>query len=88
MWQKIKGFFSSFGSVLKQGFVYAQDKGLTDEVTKQALLWVRVAATKYTDDAQKREWVVGILVAKGIPEGVARVAVELALAFAKKELGV
>lgn len=78
--------FKGFGKFIWNGLKSAEVKGLTDEVVKQALLYVKVAATKFTDNATKREWVVGILVSKGIPESIARLAVELAYQALRSEI--
>lgn len=78
--------FSSFGKLVWAGLKSAKVKGLTDEVLKQALLYVKVAATKFTDNTEKREWVVGILVSKGIPESIARLAIELAYQGLRSEI--
>jgi len=79
-------FFSTIGVLVKKAFDAARDKGLTEKVIATALVWVRVAATKYADNAQKREWVVSILMSKGLSEAVSRLAVELAVAIFKAEL--
>src|SRR5947207_15569726 len=82
----IGGFFVKLGGLVGKGFKYLVEAGLSDDVVKIALVWVRVAATKYADDPSKREFVVEILVARGFPEGVARVAVELAYRIFKTEI--
>ncbi len=82
----IGGFFKKVGGFIGKALVSAGAAGLTDEVVQLALVWVRVAATKFTDNAEKREYVVQILIAKHVPEAVARLAVELAYAFFKKEI--
>ena len=51
-----------------------------------ALHFVREAATKYVDNTQRREWAVSQLMRRGIPESIARLAVELAVQLIKKEL--
>ena len=79
-------FFKKFGSLILQALESAGAAGLTDDVVQLALAWVRVAATKFTDNTEKREFVVAILVKKGIPEYIARLAVEMAYAFFKKEI--
>ena len=71
---------------LKKAFSYAKDNGLTDDLVQLALKWVREASKKSVENPEKREWVVEILKAKGIPESVARIAVELAYQLYKKEI--
>lgn len=82
----IGNFFKKVGSLIGKALVSAGAAGLTEDVVQLALVWVRVAATKFTDNAQRREYVVSILVAKHVPEYIARLAVELAYAFFKKEI--
>ena len=77
--------FQFLSKGLKGAFRIAQERGLTDEIVGIALRFVRVAADRYVDNAAKREWVVKVLVARGIPESVARIAVELAVQVYKKE---
>lgn len=79
-------FFKKIGSFISKIWGAAEKLGLTDELVKIALGWVKVADEKYVDNAEKREWVVGILKAKGIPESIARLAVELAVRAFKSEL--
>ena len=82
----IKAFFSKIKSVLAKAFQMVKDSGLTDELILIALPFVRVASTKYVDNAERREWVVAALMARKVPEGIARIAVELAYKLYKKEL--
>ncbi len=79
-------FFKKIGKAVGEAFLTAGGRGLTDEVLSIALTWARVAANKAMDNAAKREFVVEILVARGIPESIARLAVELAVQVLKKEL--
>ena len=78
--------FGWFIGALKKAFSYAKDNGLTDDLVQLALKWVREASKKSVENPEKREWVVEILKAKGIPESVARIAVELAYQLYKKEI--
>lgn len=81
----IGGFFKKLGTWIKKGLVAAVGAGLTDEIVKAALGWVKVAADRFVDNGEKREFVVRMLTTRGIPEGVARLAVELAVQIYKKE---
>jgi hypothetical protein len=83
---KIGHFFKTLGGLLGKGLKCACESGLTEEAVSIALVWVRVAALKYASDPERRESVVKILKDKGIPEGIARIAVELAYCIFKKEL--
>jgi hypothetical protein len=57
--------------------------GLSDARLEQALSFVRDAQAMPDGNDAKREWVVGKLVALGMKESLARLAVELAVAFVK-----
>lgn len=74
-----------FGTWLKKCLVAANAAGLTDDIIKLAYSWAKIAAVQLTDNAERREFVVRILVSKGIPESVARFAVEAALQIIKQE---
>lgn len=84
---KIGGFFAKFGKVVWSALEQAGIKGLTDEIVQEALAWAKVAAQQTLDNAGKREFVVKMLTSRGIPESIARLAVELAVQLLKKELG-
>lgn len=83
---KVKSFFASIVHLAHLAFDFAKVRGLTDEIVAMALVWLRVAERKFVDNAEKREWVVNILVGKGIPESIARLALELAVQVFKAEL--
>ena len=78
--------FGFFAGLAKRAFGFAKANGLNDDLVKLALKWVRIASEKTVDNAEKREWVVQILKAKGLPESVVRIAVELAYQAYKKEV--
>lgn len=80
------GFLSRFVSLLKRALNAAVESGLTDEVVHTAYQWAKVAANKFVDNAEKREFVVRMLVAKGVPESLARLATELGVRLLKAEL--
>lgn len=84
--KKVGRWFKNAGSLIWQALEAAGIRGLTDEIVALALIWVKEAAKKELDNAGKREWVVQQLVAKKVPESIARLAVELAVRLAKKEL--
>jgi len=83
---KVGDFFKTLGGLIGRGLKCAVSNGLTDEIVGVALVWVRVAAVKYVDDSERRESVVKILKDKGVPEGIARMAVELAYCIFKHEI--
>lgn len=80
------GFFKSFGKLFKKAFKYAHEVGVTDDLLEVAKKWIAVANDKFVDNADKREFVVKMLISKGIKEAVARLAVELAYRVYKKEV--
>lgn len=82
---KIGGFFKKAWPFINVILGYAVTRGFNEETVKLALAWVRVAAEKELDKAERREWVVKILVDKGVPESIARLSVELAYQAYKKE---
>ena len=79
------GWFKKVGSLVKKALNIVADI-VPEETLALALVWVRVAATKFVDNTERREWVVALLRGKGIPESIARLAVELAVRVFKKEL--
>jgi hypothetical protein len=78
-------FFISIGKLIKKGLSAAKDNGLDDALVESVLPLVREAAILFLDNAERRNYVIKILVAKGVPESVARIALELALQIIKKE---
>ena len=78
-------FFRRFGAWMTLTFRFAQTI-VPKDVLQMAVAWARVAAEKFTDNAKRREFVVQMLMARGIPESVARLAVELAVQLTKREL--
>ena len=71
--------FGLVGKLVSKAFGLAQSAGLTDKTVQDALTFVKLAAVKIADNAERREWVVKMLMSKGIPENVARIATELAV---------
>ena len=78
------GFLKRLGTWLTQALVIVEQV-VPDETIKMALDWVRIAADKELDNAQRREAVVTLLTARGIPESLARLATELAVQILKSE---
>ena len=79
-------FLKPLGAFLSRAFKYAKESGLTDELVAMALPLIREANRKFVDNAKRREWVVAILVSRGVPESIARLVVELAFQVYRKEL--
>lgn len=87
-------FFSRMGSILRAviGFV---ERELTPERQELAIRLYRMAEAQFSGmdgltrqqlNDQKREWVVGRLMASGLPEWLARTAVEFASKAIKERL--
>lgn len=79
------GIGSFFKSLLSKVWGVVKSTGITDALMKLGIAYAKEAALKFTDNTQRREWVVQQLVTRGIPESVARLIVELAVQFIKKE---
>jgi hypothetical protein len=87
MLSAIGHFFAKIGQLVGKALKLAIEEGLNDGLIQKALELVKQAAFKFTDDTSKREWVVGLLMAEGVPQPIARIAVELAVKLFKKEVG-
>ena len=72
------------GKFLKKALNFVETY-ITDENVELAVKWVTVAKDKFTDNSSRREFVVSILMNKGIPENLARIMVELAVGIVKKD---
>lgn len=83
IWKKL---IKPFGPLIGLAIGRAISHGLSDDLLKLALAYVKEAAKTEIDKAERREWVVGLLVAKGVPESIARFAVETAYQVYKREL--
>jgi F0F1-type ATP synthase membrane subunit c/vacuolar-type H+-ATPase subunit K len=82
----IGSFFKKLGELIGRGLKAAVTRGLTDQIVALAVGYIRVAAEKAISNDDKRELVVKLLAGHGIPESVARFAVELGYQAIKHEL--
>lgn len=82
----IAGVFVKLGALIMKAAAAAQAAGLTDEIVAVALPYVRTANAKFVDNAERREWCVKQLAGKGVPESIARLAIEMAFQLYRKEL--
>jgi hypothetical protein len=80
------GFFKKVGKFGLKVFSEAQSRGLTDDLLTKATAAVTAAKEQFLDNANRREWAVSGLVAGGVKESIARMAVELALQAIKSKL--
>ena len=78
--------FGLVGKLVSKAFGLAQSAGLTDKTVQDALTFVKLASVKLVDNAERREWVVKMLMSKGVPENVARIACELAVRLFKESV--
>ena len=81
--QAILKALGAVGKLVGKAFGLASKAGLTDKTVQDALVFVKLAAVKLVDNAERREWVVKMLTSKGVPENVARIATELAVRLFK-----
>lgn len=77
--------FKWFANLFRRVMDAARANGLTDEVIRQAMQLAREAATRFADNAARREWAVQMLTERHIPEAVARFAIEAAVQLLKRE---
>lgn len=75
--------FRALGRLIARALSFAESRGLTDALVQSALKLVGEADVTLDGNASKREWVVLQLVSRGVPESIARLAVELAVALYK-----
>ena len=78
------GWLKPVGKWLKTALNFVE-KYITDENVELAVGWVAVAQAKFSDNSSRREFVVSILMNRGIPEHIARLLVELAVGIVKKD---
>ena len=83
----ITTLFKKANTLLRKVWGLIEVAGVNDEIIEFALKWIKVANTKFIDNAERREWVVAILRERKIPESVARLIVELAFQLYRKEVG-
>lgn len=84
MFGKIAEFFKGLGHLLAKALGIVKDH-ITEEQLAHAIALVKEAEAKFLDNALRREFVIKALMAIGLSENYARMAVELALSLVKKE---
>lgn len=80
----LKSILKAIGHFAQRAFGIAKERGLTDQVLNLAIGLVNQAKSDFTDNDKRREWAVSGLVAAGVRESVARLAIELAVQASKK----
>ena len=79
--------FAGLGRLITRALQSGFAPGLSDAVIDAALGYIRTAGAQFTDNTERREWVVQQLMAKmHLPESIARLAVELAIQLYKREV--
>lgn len=79
----IFGFFQRLGSLIAKALRFAESRGLTDDLVDLALKHVLKAQEQFTTNEERRDWVLAQLRRKKVPESVARLALEMAVALYK-----
>lgn len=79
-------WYSGIVNFFKRAPILVHDLGLTDELLLIAKGAVRLAEANLLDNAARREFAVAFLVGKGVPESIARLAIEVAVRLIKKEI--
>lgn len=62
---------------------HALGRGLNAAIVRDALALAETAAVSFVTNSSRREYVVKMLVSRGVPESVARLATEMALQLLK-----
>lgn len=78
--------FKAIGSAILRALRFAEQRGLTDDVFDLAVHVVTEGQVRFDSPAERREWAVGVLVTKGLPESIARLAVEMAVQEYKRKV--
>lgn len=78
--------FQSFGRWTLVVLRFARANGLDDELLDLALRLVTHAQPNFQTNDERRDYVLGRLKAAGIPESIARLAIELAVQAYKKKV--
>jgi hypothetical protein len=69
--------FVTIGKGVAAVFRNAEQRGLTDELVEKAEGLVAEAQTVFDNNTMRREWAVVALTTAGVPESLARLAIEL-----------
>ena len=77
-------FLSKTGAFLRRALRSVNDV-VSDDLLKMAVDWARLAVEKGLTNDTSREFVVKMIMARGISESVARLATELAVQLLKRE---
>lgn len=80
--------FQRLGTLIAKALRFAESRGLTDDLVDLALTHVLKASDFFQTNEHRRAYVLAALRAQGVPESVARLALEMAVALYKgKVLG-
>lgn len=76
------GWLKALGGLIKKAFQAAEKAGLTDDLVRKAKA---LALEAVGTNSEKRAFVLAALMKLGVPEALARLALELAVQLLKKE---
>lgn len=80
--------FQRLGSLIAKMLLFAESRGLTDDLVDLALTHVMKASEFFQTNEDRRAYVLAAVRAQGVPESIARLALEMAVALYKgKVLG-
>ena len=86
----LRNWIASLAGWFRRAYAAAAANGLTDELVRDAY-WLAKKAAESIDDptqpaeAARRAFVIAQLTARGIPESIARMALEMAVQILKRE---
>ena len=78
--------FGRVGRVIRTALRFAESRGLTDELVDLALKHVVKAQESFDTNEGRRAYVLSQLRGYGVPESIARLALELAVSAYKKQV--
>lgn len=76
-------FFKNIGHGIAKALRFAESRGLTDELVDLALKHVLRAPEFFSTNEDRRNYVLNQLRTQGVPDHVARLALEMAVALYK-----
>ena len=78
--------FARVGKGIAKALRFAESRGLTDDLVDLALTHVLKARESFETNEDRRAYVLAQLRGRGVPESVARLALELAVSAYKKQV--
>jgi hypothetical protein len=81
----LRNWVSSLSGWTNRAMTAAMANGMTNEVIRDAYWLAQEAAKKFDESPQMRAFVIAQLVARGVPESMARMALEAAVQILRAE---